>query len=87
MSCPRLDAGPLVAAVQARCRARRLGLYDLFVDPALVRAYMRAKHEGALTLRALEGLCDAQQWHPRELYGDRYDVAAFQDGPAHRVGV
>jgi hypothetical protein len=40
-------------------------------------AYRRAAREGSVTLRSLEMLCDWFGWHPRELYGDAYDQAAF----------
>jgi hypothetical protein len=78
----RLPAAPLVAAVERhpaiakprrgwKTRLRRLA------GKAGVGAYQRAVRDGWVSLRALERLCDAFGWHPRELYGDAYDRAAL----------
>jgi hypothetical protein len=48
-----------------------------------LRAYERARHDGWLMLQGIEQLCDRFGWHPRELYGDAYDTAAFQGHPGH----
>lgn len=77
----RLDAGPLVAAIEARCRRRRIEPWR-YLQPSQHRAYERAKRDGTITLQALEQLCDALGWHPRELYGDAYDAAALAGCPA-----
>jgi hypothetical protein len=37
--------------------------------------------DGWVSLLALERLCDAFGWHPRELYGDAYDRAALAGCP------
>ncbi len=88
----RLPAAPLLAAVKARCRPRagevdawspdqRPAVEEVLGTEPARRAYYRAEREGALTLRALERLCDAFGWHPRMLYGDAYDEAAFSGSP------
>jgi hypothetical protein len=77
----RLDAGPLLAAIEARCRARGVKPWR-YLEQDQRRAYERAKHDGIITLRAVEQFCDVQGWHPRELYGDSYDAAALAGCPA-----
>jgi hypothetical protein len=78
----RLPAAPLVAAIDRhpaigkphrgwKTRLRR------YAGTSGLAAYRRAAQEGSVTLRSLEMLCDRFGWHPRELYGDAYDQAAF----------
>jgi hypothetical protein len=91
-SKPHLPAGPLVEAVEARLErlaaamtpltdsgvARGEALAEVFAgNDALQRAYYRARQHGTLTLRAAEQLCDHFGWHPRMLWRDAYDAAAF----------
>ena len=83
----RLPAAPLLEAVgrhpaigvPRRGWTERLKRYA--GKPGL-RAYERGRHDGWLTLQGIEQLCDRFGWHPRELYGDAYDTAAFQGHPA-----
>ena len=75
----RLDAAPLVAAIQTRCHYRQQSPWRLFdKDTVLAHTYDRALREGTVTLHAVEQLCDALGWHPRELYGDTYDDVIFK---------
>jgi hypothetical protein len=71
-----LPAAPLLAAVRSYATRRQLSLEVLF-DPAARRAFYRARQSGELTLVAVEDFCDRLGLHPRELYGDAYDRAAF----------
>lgn len=74
----RLDAGPLVDAINERARRRRVPLERLLpVDSAELRAYWRARQRGTVTLKTAEQLCDEFGWHPRELWGDAYDTAVW----------
>jgi hypothetical protein len=41
------------------------------------RALERGRQSGEMTLVAVEEFCDQLGLHPRELYGDAYDRAAF----------
>jgi hypothetical protein len=88
----RLPAAPLLAAIEEKIRVRShliegpyvdrvLAVAALF-DQAAARAYYRAVAEGSLTVQAVEQFCDLFEWHPRELYGDAYDRAAFSGMPA-----
>jgi hypothetical protein len=78
----RLPAGPLLAAIQAhpaigwprRGWTRRLRRY---AGKGAAEAYRLAARDGRVSLAAMERLCDAFGWHPRELYGDAYDHAAL----------
>jgi hypothetical protein len=70
------SAAPLLAAVRSYANRRQLSPEVLF-DPAARRALRRARQSGQLTLVAVEGFCDQLGLHPRELYGDAYDRAAF----------
>jgi hypothetical protein len=78
----RLPAAPLLAAIERhpaigtprrgwKSRLRR------HAGKGGAAAYARAVRDGWVSLTALEHLCDAFGWHPRELYGDAYDRAAF----------
>jgi hypothetical protein len=71
-----LPAAPLLEAVRSYAARRQLSLEVLF-DPAARRALQRARQSGEMTLLAVEGFCDRLGLHPRELYGDVYDRAAF----------
>jgi hypothetical protein len=82
----RLPAAPLLAAVErhpAVARPRRGWKTRLRrqAGKAGVDAYQRAARDGWVGLPALERLCDAFGWHPRELYGDAYDCAALAGRP------
>jgi hypothetical protein len=79
---PRLPAGPLLAAIQRhptigwprpgwRTRLRQ------YAGKGGAEAFRLAVRDGQVSLTTLERLCDAFGWHPRELYGDAYDRAAF----------
>ncbi len=79
----RLPAGPLLAAIERhpairkpeRGWGKRLRRH---VGKHAASVYRdAAAGDGWVTLRAAERLCDAFGWHPRELYGDAYDRAAF----------
>ena len=65
----RLPAGPLLAAIERHPAIRK--------PQRGAEAYRQAARDGLVSLTALERLCDAFGWHPRELYGDAYDQAAF----------
>src|SRR5574341_1153819 len=72
----RLPAGPLLTAVNSYASRRRLGLLALFGEAGR-RALERGRQSGEMTLVAVEEFCDQLGLHPRELYGDAYDRAAF----------
>ncbi len=73
----RLPAAPLLAAVRRHADQRRLPLRDL-LGPELFGAYGNAHQAGTVSLIVLERFCDeVLGWHPRMLYGDTYDRAAF----------
>jgi hypothetical protein len=93
---PHLDAGPLVAAVEARVRRVVEGLMPLTDerpahaeavrevfgdDAALLKTFQRARARGWVLLETAERCCDAFGWHPRELWGDRYDAVALAGLP------
>jgi hypothetical protein len=78
----RLPAGPLLAAVErhpAIGKPRRGWTTRLRrqVGKGGAEAYHRAARDGWVSLTVLEHLCDRFGWHPRELYDDAYDRAAF----------
>jgi hypothetical protein len=92
----RLPAEPLVRIVEARlrCLTERLELLPgripahaeavgmvLGEDGALLKAYQRAQARGWVTLEAAEQFCDHFGWHPRELWGDRWDEATLAGLP------
>jgi hypothetical protein len=73
----RLPSAPLLAAVHRHAKHRRLPLRDL-LGPDLFGAYGNAQQAGTISLIVLERFCDeVLGWHPRMLYGDAYDRAAF----------
>jgi len=73
----RLPSAPLLAAVRHYADRRRLPLRDL-LGPELFGAYGNARQAGTVSLIILERFCDeVLGWHPRMLYGDAYDHAAF----------
>ncbi len=72
----RLPAGPLLTAVGSYATRRQLSL-ELLFDQAARRTLYRGRQSGELTLNAVENLCERLGLHPRELYGDAYDRAAF----------
>jgi hypothetical protein len=73
----RLPSAPLLAAVRHYADPRRLPLRDL-LGPELFAAYGNAHQAGTVSLIMLERFCDeVLGWHPRMLYGDAYDRAAF----------
>jgi hypothetical protein len=71
-----LPAEPLLAAVSSYATRRQLSV-ELLFDQAARQAFQRARHSGVVTLVAIENFCDRLGLHPRELYGDAYDRAAF----------
>jgi len=71
-----LPAAPLVEAVSSYAARRQLGLLALFGEAGR-RALERGRQSGEMTLVAVEEFCDQLRLHPRELYGDAYDRAAF----------
>src|SRR6266536_3289230 len=71
-----LPAAPLLEAVTSCATRRQLSL-EALLDQAARRAFYRARQSGELTLVAVEDFCDRLGLHPRELYGDAYDRAAF----------
>jgi hypothetical protein len=73
----RLDAAPLVAAIDRAVRTRGISAYKLLGDAGAANAYENAKARSTITLTVAEELCDRLGWHPRELWGDAYDAAAF----------
>jgi hypothetical protein len=73
----RLPSAPLLAAVRRYSKRRRLPLRDL-LGHELFAAYGNAYQAGTVSLIMLERFCDeVLGWHPRMLYGDTYDRAAF----------
>jgi hypothetical protein len=72
----RLPAEPLLHAVGSYATRRQLSL-ELLFDRTAQRALYRGRQSGELTLNAIEKLCEHLGLHPRELYGDAYDRAAF----------
>jgi hypothetical protein len=71
-----LPAAPLLEVVRSYASRRQLGLVALFGEAGR-RSLERGRQSGAMTLVAVESLCDHLGVHPRELYGDAYDRAAF----------
>ena len=71
-----LPAAPLLTAVSSYASRRQLGLVALFGEAGR-RSLERGRQSGAMTLAAIEQFCDQLGLHPRELYGDVYDRAAF----------
>ncbi len=71
-----LPAAPLVQAVSSYATRRQLGLTRLF-DETTCRAFYRARQAGEVTLTTVEDFCDQLGLHPRQLYGEAYDRAAF----------
>jgi hypothetical protein len=71
-----LPAAPLLEAVTSHATRRQLSLEALF-DQAARRAFYRARQAGEVTLTTVEDFCDQLGLHPRQLYGDAYDRAAF----------
>jgi hypothetical protein len=74
----RLPSGPLLEAIRRFARLRRESLRE-FLGPELFVAYNNAHADGTVNLVTLERFCDeVLGWHPRMLYGDAYDEAAFR---------
>ena len=71
-----LPAAPLLEAVGSYAARRQLGLVALFGEAGR-RSLERGRQSGELTLVAVEAFCDQLGLHPRQLYGDAYDRAAF----------
>jgi hypothetical protein len=71
-----LPAAPLLEAVSSYASRRQLGLVALLGEAGR-RSLERGRQSGAMTLAAVEAFCDQLGLHPRELYGDAYDRAAF----------
>jgi len=71
-----LPAAPLLDMVSSYASRRQLGLVALFGEAGR-RSLERGRQSGELTLNAVEDFCDQLGLHPRELYGDSYDRAAF----------
>jgi hypothetical protein len=71
-----LPAGPVLRAVGSYATRRQLSL-ELLFDQAARRTLSRGRQSGELSLNAVEKLCEPIGLHPRELYGDAYDRAAF----------
>jgi hypothetical protein len=89
---PHLDVAPLVEIIEARlqrlterlallpgpARPRTEAIRQVFGDDAaLLKTYQRARARGWVLLETAERCCDAFGWHPREIWGDRYDEAVF----------
>jgi len=73
-----LPAGPLLDAVRRLARRRHESLRELLSRELFV-AYCNAHARGTVNLVTLERFCDEiLGWHPRMLYGDAYDQAAFR---------
>jgi len=83
----RLPAGPLLAAIDRHPAVRKPESgwekrLRLRAGKAAASVYRdTAAGDGWVTLRAVERLCDAFGWHPRQVYGDAYDHAAFAGRP------
>ena len=71
-----LPAAPLLEVVSSYASRRQLGLLTLFGEAGR-RSLERGRQCGELTLVVVEDFCDQLSLHPRELYGDAYDRAAF----------
>jgi hypothetical protein len=73
----RLPSGPLLEAIRRLAHLRHQSLREL-LGPELFVAYNNAHAAGTVNLITLERFCDEiLGWHPRMLYGDAYDQAAF----------
>lgn len=74
----RLPSSPVLDAVRRLARLRRESLRGL-LGAELFIAYCNAHTTGTINLITLERLCDEiLGWHPRMLYADAYDEAAFR---------
>jgi hypothetical protein len=74
----RLPSGPVLEAVRRLARLRRQSLRQL-LGPDLFVAYCNARVAGTINLVTLERFCDEVLGsHPRMLYGEAYDEAAFR---------
>ena len=74
----RLPSAPVLRAARRLARRRRESLRQL-LGPDLFVAYCSARVAGTINLITLERFCDeVLGWHPRMLYGDAYDQAAFR---------
>ena len=71
-----LPSAPLLQAVSSYATRRQLSIQRLF-DQSTRRAFYRARQAGEVTLTTVEDFCDRLGLHPRQLYGDAYDRAAF----------
>jgi hypothetical protein len=83
---PRLPAGPLLAAIERHPAVRKpqrgwKARLRQYAGTGAAEAYKLAARDGRVSLTTLERLCDRFGWHPRELYGDAYDQAAFAGRP------
>jgi hypothetical protein len=78
----RLPAGPLLAAIEQHPAIRKpqrgwKSRLRRYAGKGGAASYRQAVQDGQVSLTTLEHLCDQFGWHPRELYGDAYDRAAF----------
>jgi hypothetical protein len=73
----RLDAAPLLATIEWAAEARGISVCELLGDASAANAFEKAKTQGTVTLIVAERLCERFRWHPRQLWGDAYDAAAF----------
>ena len=74
----RLPSGPLLEAIRRLAHLRHESLRELLGSELFV-AYCNAHASGTVSLVTLERFCDeVLGWHPRMLYGDAYDQAAFR---------
>jgi hypothetical protein len=80
----RLDAAPALGALENYCQRCGISRTRLLGGDRsrLYRAVERARATGTITLQAAETLCDLLEVHPRELWQDDYDRAAFDGCPA-----
>ncbi len=76
----RLPAAPLLAAIAGLAERRQLPLEELLSGASedgrawALRAVRDARASGEVTVQAAERLCDqVLGWHPRMVWGDRYD--------------
>jgi hypothetical protein len=80
MSLPRLDAAPLLAAIEQERRRRRVTLRRL-LGPNELRNLMRIR-DGGVTAHVGAQLCDAIGRHPHDLWGtEAYEAARPAWGP------
>lgn len=71
---PRLDAAPVLMALELRVKRRGTTVWQYLEGRADLRqAYRRGMNRGTMALEVVENFCDLLGCHPFELYGSAYD--------------